>query len=280
MRRVTFKFRAFTSLLTAFSFLISLISGIILYFTPQGRIALWTNWSIWGLSKDTWAALHINSSLIFFIMAFIHIYYNWKPLMYYMRLKAREIVSLKVELLVVLLISGFMVLASIYKWQPFSTIIIWNEEIKDYWSNKAESQPPIPHAEELTVTEFCEKVNVSLEKFTQKMQERGWKFDGPDQKLKDIAEQNGISPADIYKELQLKSAMEQGHDALEAAGIHGTGWGRKTVEQVCEELGIEIEVAQKRLADAGILVETGQNIKDIASKHNLKPLEVVNLIQN
>jgi len=53
MAIINFRWRGFTTLLTAFSFIISLVSGIVLYFTPQGKIANWTYRTFLGLNKYT-----------------------------------------------------------------------------------------------------------------------------------------------------------------------------------------------------------------------------------
>ena len=100
MEILKFKFRGFVSLLTTATALISLFSGIVLYFTPQGKIAHWTNWTFWGLDKEIWGALHINSSLILFIVAIFHTYYNWGILIGYIKKKASMALNLKSELTV------------------------------------------------------------------------------------------------------------------------------------------------------------------------------------
>ena len=169
MPKFKFKFRGFYSLLMFFSFLISLISGIVLYFPPQGKIAHWTHWTFWGLDKDMWGALHINSSLLFFIIAILHLYYNWKVLWRYIKKKAELGLNLKVELLISVIISIFIIAATIYNIEPLRTIIKWNDDIKNYWASQVEAQPPIPHAEDFTVVEFCEQFDISLQNFKQRM---------------------------------------------------------------------------------------------------------------
>jgi len=267
-----FKFRGFTSILMFFSFLISLISGIVLYFPPQGKIARWTHWTFWGLDKEMWGALHINSSLIFFIIAVLHLYYNWKVLWHYLKKKAELAFNLKIELLVATVFSAFIILATLYSIEPFRTIIKWNDDIKNYWAEQAQAQPPIPHAEDLTVAEFCEQLDISLEIFQQRFNQQGWKFGSPEDKIKDIAERNGISPAKIYDLLKAPGKNMQGQGS--------GGWGRKSVQQLCDELNKDVEVVLKNLAANGIIVSKDELIKNIASEHNLKPVEVVNLINS
>ena len=267
MHSFKFKARGFTTLLTAFSFIISLISGIILYFTPQGRVAHWTNWSIWGLDKETWGALHINSSLVFFIFIFVHLYFNWKPLVYYIKKKAAKTINLKLELFLVSLISVFIVVASIHDLEPFNSIIKWNNNVKNYWATKADAEPPIPHAEELTVTEFCTQTNIPLEKFKRIATSQNWIIRNNDQKISDIAVQNKISPADIYQKLQA-TASAQGK----------AGWGRKTLQQTCDEFGIDINTAISRLKADNLQAIESHTIRDLANKLGMSPVKVVSII--
>ena len=270
MPKFKFKFRGFTSLLMFFSFFISLISGIVLYFPPQGKIAHWTHWTFWGLDKDMWGALHINSSLIFFIIAILHLYYNWKVLWRYIKKRAELAFNLKFELFISFIISIFIIVASIYNIEPFRTIIKWNDDIKNFWAASAEAQPPIPHAEDFTVNEFCEQLDITLQNFKQRMNQQGWEFNSLEDKIKDIAERNGISPAEIYDLLNVpgKNMQSQGSG----------GWGRKSVQQVCEELNKDIDEVLKKLASQGVTASNDDQLKTIASQHNMRPIDIVNLI--
>jgi len=265
-----FKFRGFYSLLLFFSFIISLISGIVLYFPPQGKIAHWTHWTFWSLDKEMWGALHINSSLILFIIAILHLYYNWKILWRYIKKKAALAVNLKFELLISFIVSIFIIVATIYNIEPFRTIIKWNDDIKNYWAAQAEAQPPIPHAEDFTMTEFCEQLDISLQNFKQRMNQQGWKFGSSENKIKDIAERNGISPAEIYELLKEPGKNMQGQGS--------GGWGRKSVQQVCEEMNKNVDDVLKSLTTYGITVSKDDQLKTIATKHNIRPIDIINLI--
>ena len=48
------KMRKITSLTAALSFLLMVLTSIILYIVPQGRVAYWADWRLWGLSKTDW----------------------------------------------------------------------------------------------------------------------------------------------------------------------------------------------------------------------------------
>ena len=97
-QRKKFSWRGWTTFVTAISFIVDLISGIILYISPPGRVANWTNWSVWGLSKEEWGAIHtIFGYVLLFIIA-IHIYYNWKMLWNFIWSKVRKAMNLRKEM--------------------------------------------------------------------------------------------------------------------------------------------------------------------------------------
>ena len=68
--------RKISSLTATLSFILMLPTAIILYIVPQGRIAYWADWHLWGLTKTQWGAIHINLGLLFLITLSLHIYYN------------------------------------------------------------------------------------------------------------------------------------------------------------------------------------------------------------
>lgn len=265
---IKFKTRGFVSLVSTFSFLISLVSGIVLYFTPQGRIAHWVNWTFWGLDKETWGALHINSSLVFFIIILFHIYYNWKLMVSYIKQRARMAISLKLELALTVFLSIFMVAASIWGVQPFKQIIDWNESIKDSYAAKTDNEPPIPHAELMTVEEFCEKLDVPIERFENRMKNNNWEFEKM-QTIEEIARHNEIAPAEIYKALQVNSSSGTGA---------GAGWGRMTLQQVCDENNVDVDQAIERLHEKGITADPSLGIRALSSQAGIRPYEAIEII--
>lgn len=82
--------RRITSLTAALTFLLVVLTSIILYIVPQGRVAYWADWRLCGLSKTDWGNIHINLGFVSLIALGLHIYYNWKPLMAYLKDKARR----------------------------------------------------------------------------------------------------------------------------------------------------------------------------------------------
>lgn len=90
--------RAFTSILILFSFLIIACTGIILYLVPPGRIAHGSNRTLFALTKEGWQAVHKILSFTFIIAAIFHLNFNRKPLMAYLKRKIEEGARVREEL--------------------------------------------------------------------------------------------------------------------------------------------------------------------------------------
>ena len=59
--------RRLTSLTAALAFLMMVLTSVILYIVPHGRVAYWSDWRLWGLSKTDWGNIHTNLGLLFLL---------------------------------------------------------------------------------------------------------------------------------------------------------------------------------------------------------------------
>lgn len=59
--------RKITSLTATLSFVLTVVTSIILYIVPHGRVAYWSDWRMWGLNKTQWGDIHINMGLLFLL---------------------------------------------------------------------------------------------------------------------------------------------------------------------------------------------------------------------
>ena len=268
------------------SFILETISGIVLYFVPPGRVANWTNWKLWGLTKQGWGAVHTILGYVFLIFALLHIYFNWKPILSYIKQKIRGGLRMRTEMtisvVVTLLITG-LTIASI---PPFSSIMDLGKFLKNSWEDNR-SQPFVPHAELLTLHEFTRQVDIPLDEALRILQAKGVEVDDPGAEVADIAAKNSISPAQIYAFLSSGLSVEakQKVDSRVAgtqgrgAGAGGGGFGWKTIEQIAVELNVPIEKVMAILKEAGIDAKKTDIIRDAAEKNDRRALDLVNLIK-
>jgi hypothetical protein len=80
-----FKTKGFISLLLACCFTVAAFSGVILYMTPRGRVANWGGWTMLGLGKHEWSALHMNACALVLVIAAWHLVMNWRVFWSYIK---------------------------------------------------------------------------------------------------------------------------------------------------------------------------------------------------
>jgi hypothetical protein len=74
-----------TSVFIAGSFLLLLVSGAVLFVSPPGRVANWSDWRMIGLTKHEWSGVHTWFAAVFVFMVGFHLVFNFRPLMNYFR---------------------------------------------------------------------------------------------------------------------------------------------------------------------------------------------------
>ncbi len=66
--------RALTAFIVTWAFAVAIVTGIVLYVVPQGRVAYWTDWHLISLAKDVWSNIHIVFGAIFIVSGVLHLY--------------------------------------------------------------------------------------------------------------------------------------------------------------------------------------------------------------
>ncbi|MCV6608869.1 MAG: DUF4405 domain-containing protein [Campylobacterales bacterium] len=94
--------RKTVSLVMLWSMIVMTFTGIMLFIAPQGKIAYWVDWTMFGLSKTDLGNLHTTFMVLFVVATIFHVYYNWKPMVSYMSNKAKEFVFITKENLIAL----------------------------------------------------------------------------------------------------------------------------------------------------------------------------------
>ncbi|MFC1563125.1 DUF4405 domain-containing protein [candidate division KSB1 bacterium] len=270
-----FHTRGFVSFVTTWTFLILAFSGIILYFTPKGRVANWMEWTLLGLTKEGWAGMHMIIALLFLISIILHIYFNWGVLMNYIRSKIRKSINLKKELVISLVVTGAFFSGALFELSPFWNLIDINEDIKNYWELKVLA-PPVPHAEDLSLHELAKQRGETVELIIGKLKE--YNIDIPDSNttLADIAKENQSKPYILYTYLDFKKGQREQETGTGGAG--GFGYGRMTIEDICKNNGIEITECLNLLKKNNITADIKDNVRRVALEHDLKPVELVDLL--
>ena len=183
--------RRITSLTAALTFILVVLTSIVLYIVPQGRVAYWADWRLWGLSKTDWGNIHINLGFLFLISLGLHIYYNWKPLMAYLKNRTRRLKVFTKEFNIALTITIVCAIGSYLLIPPFSWVMDLNNHFKDS-AAKQYGEPPYGHAELSSLKTFARKMNLDLDKSVNLLEQTGYRIPSVDTTLADIAKRNGV----------------------------------------------------------------------------------------
>jgi len=152
---------------------------------------------------------------------------------------------------------------------PFSTVMAVGDDIKNAWTVPT-NEPPLPHAEELTVERMAEAVKMPADKARQNLAERGVKAE-PGQTVQQIADANSLTPQQVFQKMQSVDAKPQ-------VSLGGGGWGRKTVDGICRQYLIPVDTGLSRLSEAGFEATATTSLKDLALKAGKTPVDIAKII--
>jgi hypothetical protein len=190
-----------TSLLLASSSAAILVSGLVLYVAPKGRIAHWTDWSVCALGKEEWAAVHINIGVLVAISAAVHVWLNWTSLWNYIKRKTTSGLRRRFELPATLGIVCVVVGGTLIEVPPFSSVIAFNDRVKAYWAENAPAAP-VPHAEEMSLGEFADCLSLSTREVVTALAKEGFPVEDASTSLAAFARQQEMAPNEIYEAIK------------------------------------------------------------------------------
>ncbi len=268
-----FKLKVLTSFILTITFLVASLSGLAMYLAPKGRIANWVEWTWLGFTKDQWSAIHIVFVTVFLTAGILHLFYfNWKVFWAYLKQRAKKGVLYKWELGISIFFGLILWFGTVYEVKPVISVVKLAESIQESYETE-QNQPPVPHAEEMTIAEFADEVlGIPVEDVLMKLSEKGYPASGDEEIIGELAEKHGVAPGDIYNVL---SVQEKTTSKI----AEFSGYGQKTLVQVCGELEIELKEAKALLEQAGITkFNEEETLKDIADRHDKKPIYLVKII--
>ncbi len=264
-------FRKIVSLTLGISFLIMSYTGIMLFLAPHGRVAYWSNWRLLGLTKDQYGDIHTTSMVIFLLFGILHIYFNWNSILNYLRDKARNISFTKKEFIIALLINFTFLIGTILNLQPFQGFLNFEENIKAHWA-RIYGEPPYGHAEETRLDIFCNRMGIPLEKAKNLLKAKGIKF-SPEESLKKIAQQNHITPGQLYNIISPSSSGALPREIPSRLG-------KRTLQELGEMGKIDLQKALSLLQKKGIKNPSPQmTIRDLANIMGTTPKKTYYLLQ-
>jgi len=273
--------RKITSMTVLISFIVLVFNSIVLYIAPEGRIAYWADWRFWGLTKSQWGNQHITIGFLFLAAVLLHLYYNWNPMLAYMKNKAREITIFTASFNVALIITAVFVVGTYYSLPPMNVILHVNASLKEAGAERY-GEPPYGHAELSTLKMFAKKENVDLGQALALLKAAGYTAVEGKETIKDLARSHNLTPQQVYEIIKTAKRDSDTTKGLKKANTFPdsppSGFGRKTLEELCRNYNLSLDEIIGSLADLGIKVKAGLTLKENAKANGKEPMELFEII--
>lgn len=271
--------RKITSLTLLLSFILLTITSIILYVVPEGRVAYWSDWKMMGLTKSQWGNVHINLGFLFLAAGLLHLVYNWKPMIAYMKNRARQLKVFTPNFNIALAITVAFTVGTLLSLPPFSSILHFGESFKDAAAEKY-GEPPYGHAELSSLKMFAKRTGMDLEQMKTQLLKANISFSGEEQTLLEIAQANSTTPKAVYDHMKQPEPQLEPGETLPFPAEPFPGLGRKVLSELCREYGLDQQVILAALAAKGVQADPQQSLKQIAAANDSDPHALFEIIHD
>ncbi len=274
------KIRKINSLTASLAFILMVLTSIVLYIVPQGRVAYWADWRLWGLTKTDWGNIHINLGLLFLIALFLHVYYNWKPLISYLKNKSKQMKVLTPEFNVALIITVVFIIGTYFLMPPFSWVMDLNDHFKDNGAEKY-GDPPYGHAELSSLKTFTKKMNLDLEKSMVLLKQAGYPVESGEMTLETIGRKYNIPPQKIYQAIKPAEIASVQAEATTSnlPDSPPPGTGNFSLADFCARYNLNLKLVVRGLKTLGMSATEEATLKEIAVDNNTSPIDLYEKIR-
>ncbi len=259
------------------SFILLIVTSIVLYVVPEGRVAYWSDWQFMGLSKSQWGDVHINLGVLFLLAGFLHLYYNWNPILAYMKNKAKQIKVFTPDFNVALIITVIFTAGTLLNIPPMSTILDFSASFKDAGARKY-GEPPYGHAELSSLKMFAKRTGLDLETIKASLETSNMVFQSDRQTLLEIAKANNCTPRDVYAAMQPPDVKPSDGNIPPFPDVPFSGIGKTILKELCERHGLDSGKIISGLADKNIKANPENTIRQIAEDNGMEPQQFFEIL--
>ncbi|HDJ28183.1 MAG TPA: DUF4405 domain-containing protein [Proteobacteria bacterium] len=270
--------RKITSLTLIIAGFIELVTSVVLYIMPAGRVAYWTDYHFLGLSKSQWDNIHIVVGFLLLVMAAIHIYYNWRSITAYLKNKAKELTFFTKSFTIALILSLYVAVGTLYNLPPMNYVLQLGEHFTTV-ANKKYGEPPYGHAELSSLKMFCRKMNIDPAQAEKKLAAAGIKMKGVEESLLEMARRNDLSPQKLFDFFKDAVRVPEAGDAFLFPENPSPNFGNKTIEDICERYDLPLLEVMDKLKRAGLKARAGDTVKEISSSNDRNPMSIFEIIR-
>jgi hypothetical protein len=261
-----FKYQRFVSLAAALTFLVVFLSSAVLYFIPDRGVMGWSGWRFLGLDKQQWDNLHITLGLLFLALILWHIYFNWKPIKAYLKVK-KEWRVFTPEFNAALVLVTLFVIGTVTLTFPMSLLVNLGNAVKAKTA-RADGMPPFAYAEQATLRDFCLLNRIDPALARKHLEEAGITIDSPRKTLKRIAEEHHLTPRELYRIIYGPEARYPLPTDLPV------GMAKRSLAELARIYRIDLKRFLEHLASYGIEATPKTTFRRLAMEHHLHPAQL------
>jgi len=270
--------RKITSLTLAIAGFIEIVTSVVLYIIPSGRVAYWADYQLFGLSKTQWGDIHITVGTLLLFAAALHIYYNWRPITAYIKNRAKKLTIFTKSFNIALLISFYFTVGTLYSLPPMNYILEFGEYFTDT-ANEKYGEPPYGHAELSSLKMFCGKMNIDFDKTVELLKEAGITIKGAEEPIGEIAKNNDLTPQQLHEIIKSGTITTQSSEGAAFPDSPSPGFGSKTIKDICQIYDLSQAEVLAELKKAGFTVQLDDTVKEVGSNNGSNPMAIFEILK-
>ena len=257
--------------LAAWSLGLLAATGLVLYGIPwAAEDTELAAWRVVGLDAQQWADLHRVAGIALFVAAAAAVALGR------LELPRRRLAHAAAAGLVTLLVA-----ATLLRWPPVSWLL---EDDAAFATPEVvetvEEGLPYPEAAEEPLAQVARNLGMDATRVAIALQEAKLRFQGLDETLAEIAENNGTTAQAVYdaiRHLEPPAVAPNAEGTLDLieARFAGRDIRTRSIAQLADEVSVPLETALQRLAALGIEADPSTTAGTLAAKHGLDPIDVV-----
>lgn len=267
--------RKITSMVLFLSGIIVLLTSVVLYIEPHGRVAYWADWKFLWLSKGEWDGIHITTGVLFLVAGCVHLYYNWRIILASMKNKASQLVFMTRPTVVALVLTLYVAVGTLLGVPPMQQVLDFSEYIKD-GQGETLGSPPYGHAELSLLKKFAGYMGIGGAEAVSLLAAQGVEANG-EQTLLEIAERNETSPQRIFEIIKKAAGGKVAMPATPPEGL-----GKMRFDRICSQYGLDARAALQYLARQGLQGIASANettLKNLARQTGHQPVEIYRMLR-
>ena len=202
------KIRKLVSLIAFLSFVVMSFTGIVLFLAPQSRVAYWTGWELFGLSKRDYDAVHSTFMVLFVSSLVWHTVFNWKSLIDYLRDQNKKLKVFTFEFCIAVGLCVVFFVGTVYRVIPFEQYLDVASIAKRYWA-RTEGTPLWAPADATSLERFCRgmegveefvnarRITIDPDEAVAALRRAGIEIDDSSMRMDEIAGANATTPQQL-----------------------------------------------------------------------------------